>query len=160
MSFTTRLGIAMNLFAFAATTPALADATAVARAHSEAFGRACAAGDLAAVLAMYEDDAIAIWPGQGEEAEGKAAIGRMAGGLCSGKDPAPVLKSVTARPLAKDYIVTNGRWELSVKTPDGKNAVAIIRTTEVLKETGGKWRYVVDHASVGLPPPPAAPAAP
>jgi len=132
-------------------TAAFADATAVAKAHSEAFAAACAAADLPAVLALYEDDAIAVWPGQGEEAKGKPAIEKMARRLCTGESP-PVLKSVVGRELGSGYVVTDGRWELVTKNPDGTSTVAIVRTTEVLRETAGKWRYVVDHASVGVPP--------
>lgn len=152
-----RFSIAATLFVLAVSARAFADANAdaVARAHSEAFARACASGKLDAVLALYENDAIVVWPGQGEEATGKAAIEKLAAGLCNGKDPAPVLKSVEGRQLGKGYVATRGRWEQPSKAPDGTTAVVVIRTTEVLKETGGKWRYVVDHASIGLPPPPA-----
>ena len=31
-----------------------------------------------------------------------------------------------------------GRWEQSTKAPDGTSAVVVIRTTEVLKETGAR----------------------
>ena len=95
-------------------------------------------GGIAAVLTLYQDDAIAVWPGQGDEATGKAAIEKMAAKLCTGKDKSPpVLKSVEGRPLGKGYVVTNGRWELTTKAPDGTSAVAVVRTTEVLKETAG-----------------------
>jgi hypothetical protein len=30
-----------------------------------------------------------------------------------------------------------------------------IRTTEVLRRVGKEWLYMIDHASIGLPPPPA-----
>ena len=155
MTIAIRSSIAGTLLVLAVSTSAFADANAVARAHSEAFARACASGKLDAVLALYEDDAIVVWPGQGEEAKGKAGIEKLAARLCSGKDPAPVLKSVEGRQLGKGYVATNGRWEQASKAPDGTTTVIVIRTTEVLKETGGKWRYVVDHASIGLPPPPA-----
>jgi uncharacterized protein (TIGR02246 family) len=155
MTIVTRSSIAATLLVLGVSAPAFADANTVARAHSEAFARACASGKLDAVLALYEDDAIVVWPGQGEEAKGKAAIEKLAAALCNAKDPAPVLKSVEGRQLGKDYVATHGRWEQSSKAPDGTTAVVVIRTTEVLKETGGKWRYVVDHASIGVPPPPA-----
>src|SRR6266436_5364232 len=44
--------------------PALADPTADARGVEEAFARACGAGDLKGVMALYADDAIAVWPGR------------------------------------------------------------------------------------------------
>jgi hypothetical protein len=39
--------------------------------------------------------------------------------------------------------------------PDGKPMTARVRTTELLHRSNGKWRYVIDHTSIGLPPPPA-----
>lgn len=158
MTRTTRGAICAGMLTLISTTTALAaDATAIARAHSEAFGRACASGKLDAVLALYEDDAIAVWPGQGEEAKGKSAIAKLAANLCTGKDPAPTLKAIEGRQLGPGYVVTHGTWEQPSKGPDGKPMTLVIRTTEVLKDTHGKWRYVVDHASIGLPPPPPTP---
>ena len=156
-----RLGgsIVAALACLAATTAFGADATAVAKAHSEAFARACAAGDIPAVLALYEDGAVAVWPGQGEEAKGKPAIEKLAKNLCgppSPDKPSLVLKSVEGRALGKGYIVTNGRWEMTTKEASGASSATVIRTTEVLHETSGKWRYVTDHASIGVPPPAAA----
>jgi len=154
MTLPIRAVLAAMLLTSTSTVPALAaDATAIARAHSEAFGRACASGKVDAVLALYDENAIVVWPGQGEEAKGKAAIANLAANLCNGKDPAPVLKSVEGRPLGPGYVATRGTWEQTTKGPDGKRTTVVIRTTEVLRETGGIWRYVVDHASIGLPPP-------
>jgi uncharacterized protein (TIGR02246 family) len=136
---------------------ALADPTADGRAVSDAFAKAVAAGDLQGVLALYRDDASVIWPGQGEEAKGRAAIETLAKGLLAGmKGGSLVLKSQESTPLGDGYIVNVGRWENTVATPDGKRVTLVVRTTEVLAKTDGRWLYLVDHASVGLPPPPAA----
>ncbi len=151
-----RSTFAALLLVLITSTPARADADAIARAHSEAFGRACASGKVDAVLALYEDDAIVVWPGQGEEAKGKPAIAKLAANLCNGKDPAPTLKAIEGRQLGRGWVVTHGTWEQPSKGPDGKPTTLVIRTTEVLHETQGKWRYVVDHASIGLPPPPGS----
>ena len=139
-------------------TPAFADATADAKAHEEAFAKACAAGDVPAVLTLYANDAIAVWPGQGEEAKGKAGIEKLATNLCKNtKNGKLVLKSIEARPLGANHIGTLGHWEQSFTGPDGKSVTAEVRTTEVLEKRGGKWLYVIDHASIGQPPPAAAP---
>lgn len=154
MTLAIRGALAAMMLVAISDGPALAaDATAIARAHSEAFGRACASGKVDAVLALYENDAIAVWPGQGEEAKGTAEIAKLAANLCNGKDPAPVLRSIEGRQLGPGYVATRGTWEQSTKAADGKTTTVVIRTTEVLKETHGTWRYVVDHASIGLPPP-------
>jgi len=134
-----------------------ADAAADGRAVSDAFAKAVAAGDLQAVMALYRDDATVIWPGQGEEARGKAAIEPLAKNLIASAKQGPVvLKSQESTPLGDNYIVNVGRWEQTLPGPGGKKITVVIRTSEVLAKTDGKWLYLVDHASVGAPPPPAA----
>jgi ketosteroid isomerase-like protein len=141
--------------------PAFADPAADAKAHSEAFARAAQARDVAAAVALYADDARMIWPGQGEEATGKAAITKL---ITSAFDPAagpaPIFKSQEVIPLGDGYTAVLGHWEQPVKGPKGQTRMLQVRTSEVLRTVGGKSLYVVDHASVGLPPAPAAAAAP
>ena len=134
--------------------PAFADATAEAKKHSEAFAKACGAGDLKAVMALYADDAYVVWPGAGEEAHGKAAIEKLAPNLCDPKGPKPVLKSIVGVQLDPTHIATIGHWELTANGPDGKAVTSDIRTSEIIVKSGAGWRYVVDHASIGVPPPP------
>jgi ketosteroid isomerase-like protein len=43
---------------------------------------------------------------------------------------------------------------LTVVPKAGGEAIPTSRATVVVKKIGGKWLYVVDHASVPLPPPP------
>ena len=43
-------------------------------------------------------------------------------------------------------------WNDTMTGTDGKPTITRVRTTEVLHRTNGKWRYVIDHASIGLPP--------
>jgi len=132
---------------------ASADAAADGRAVSDAFAKAVAAGDVPAIVALYRDDASVIWPGQGEEAKGKPAIEALAKKLVAEKSGTIVLKSQDSIPLGDGYIVNVGRWENTLKTPAGKMQTVVIRTSEVLQKTDGKWLYLVDHASIGLPPP-------
>ncbi|HYL60589.1 MAG TPA: hypothetical protein VEU51_17120 [Candidatus Acidoferrales bacterium] len=137
-------------------TPAMADATEDAHALGEAFGKALADCDQSGIELLYEGDAVAIFPGLGDEAKGKEAIGKMAIAICKSGTNKQV--SSDARSVGGDYIMNVGRWEQATTGPDGKPATLIIRTTELLhKGADGKWRYLVDHASIGLPPPPPAP---
>ena len=149
--------IAAPVLVLAIAAPALADPAADVKAVSDAFEKAMAAGDAAAVVALYRDDASVVWPGRGEEAKGKAAIEKMVkAALASApKDLKIVQKSNEAIPLDADHIANVGRWEQSYTTPAGKHVTEEIRTTEVLAKTGGQWRYLVDHASVGQAPPPS-----
>jgi len=138
--------------------PVRADLTAEIRAHEDAFARACEGGNVDAVLALYTDDAIVVWPGAGQEAKGKAAIEKLVRGVLAStpKDFQLVQKSNEAHALGSDYIVNVGRWEQSYTNPRGRKRTEDVRTTEVLQKTDGQWKYLVDHASVGLPPAPPA----
>ena len=146
-----------------AAAPAFADPATDAKAHSEAFARAMAARDVVAAVALYTDDARVIWPGQGEEARGKAEITKLVtASLKASPDSSPVLVSQDVLPLGDGLIAVLGQWKQDVKGPDGKVETLHVRSSEILKKTGGKTLYVVDHASIGVPPPPpgAAQAAP
>jgi len=140
---------------FVCASAAFADPTADAKAVGEAFAKAMAAGDVPGVLALYRNDASIVWPGHGEEAKGKEAIERVVRAAIgsAAKDLRMVQKSNEARALGDDYLVNVGRWEDSFTTANGRHVTMDVRTTEVLARTGGKWLYLVDHASVGLPRP-------
>ena len=134
--------------------PALADSTADARGVEDAFARACGAGDVKGVMALYADDAIAVWPGQGAEAKGKADIEKMAAALCKkGSGTQFALKSLEALPLGDAHIVTVAHWESTLAGPGGRRVTTEVRSTEVLVKKDGAWRYLVDHASIGQPRP-------
>jgi uncharacterized protein (TIGR02246 family) len=142
--------------------PAFGTPTDDALAHSKAFERAVNARDAQAVLALYVSDAHVVWPGQGEEANSKAAIEQLVSEFIKQlpKDAKITLKSQTAIPLGGGYIATVGHWTESFTDASGKVQSADIRTTEILKKQKGKTLYVVDHASIGLPPEPATPPQP
>lgn len=142
-----------SMFAAAAHADPVADAKTV----TDAFSKAFAACDVPAVVDLYEDNAVIIWPGEGEVATGKAAIEKVVKANCSGPSK-PSLKEISsdARPVGKDHIIHIGQLDDTMAGPDGKPITLRIRTSELLHKSGGKWRYVVDHASAGLPPPPTA----
>jgi len=133
--------------------PAFATPAADATAHSKAFERAVNARDAEAVLALYASDAHVVWPGQGEEANGKGEIEKLVSRFLKElpKDAAMTLKSQTAIPLGAGHIATVGHWSESFTDADGKHQTVEIRTTEVIKKERHKTLYVVDHASIGLP---------
>jgi uncharacterized protein (TIGR02246 family) len=136
---------------------AAADSNADAKAHSDAFAKAMQSGDVAAVMALYADDAYLIWPGEGEEAHGKAAIEKLISNFMKNSQGSPpVLKSQNVVDLAPGLFAVIGQWEQVVTAPDGKSQTIVVRTSEIVRKVGAKTLYVVDHASVGLPPPPTA----
>lgn len=128
---------------------AAADPTADARGVADAFQRAVAAGDADAVIALYDENAWLIWPGRAQEARGREAIAAfLRRELPAMRATPPVLVSLVATPLADGTIAVVGHWE------QGTTEKVEIRTTEVLVRRDGKWKYLVDHASVGAEPPP------
>lgn len=154
----TRPMTVLVLIAAFATPVFGADPTSTARAVDEAFKRHCEAGDVPGVMALYAADAIAVWPGQGEEARGKAGIEKLATNFCKNtKDLKLTMKSIEVRALGPSYIAIVGHWDASFTGPDGKSASAAIRTSEILRKVGAKWLYIVDHASIGMPPPETKP---
>ena len=137
------------------TTPALAGPVADAKAHSEAFQKAFNSGDADAVVRLYDEQARLIWPGEGDEAKGKSEIRKVV--LATFKalpDATQVMKSQSVVPLGCGYSAVIGHWEISFKDAGGKMQMASVRTSEILKKQGNNTLYVVDHASVALPPPP------
>jgi uncharacterized protein (TIGR02246 family) len=135
--------------------PVFAGGADPGKAVSDSFGKACSSGDVPAVMKLYEDDATVIWPGQGEVAKGKADIEKLVKDQCKPSSPKLSLISQESKKIGDDYIVNLGRWETTVPGPDGKPSAVQVRTTELLHHSGGQWRYAIDHASIGLPPPPA-----
>ena len=136
-------------------TSALADPAAAVKAHSDAFAAAFAACDVPATLKLYEDDAIMIWPMEGEVATGKAEIAKLIKRECSVAGRQPLIQvSSDSRAIGKDYIINVGMWDDTIKDPDGKTTVTRVRTTELLHRSDDKWRYAIDNASIGLPPQP------
>jgi len=134
-----------------------ADANSDAKAVTDAFSKAFAACDVPAVVAMYEKDATIIWPGRDEFGTGKAAIERIVKENCTTPSQHSLAEvSSNARPIGKDYIIHTGELDDTTAGPDGKPVKLRIRVSELLHKSGGTWRYVVDHASAGLPPPPPA----
>jgi hypothetical protein len=135
---------------------ARADALTIARGIDERVNKAveqCRPEDM---LELYESNAIAIYPGEGEIARNKAAIKKVIGNFFSVFCPDEHKKvgykdvSFDAIPLAPNYIMIVRVVDVTDK--DGN--LARLRTTELIHKSGGKWRYLVDHASIGVPSPP------
>ena len=138
---------------------ALADATTIAKAHSEAFAKAMKTQDVDAVLALYAEDARIIWPGEGDEAKGKDEIRKVIERTIKSAPPNSqlILKSQDSIPLSDGYVANIGKWEQTITDPKGKTQTFHIRTSEIIRHRGGKTVYIVDHASIGAAPP-SAPA--
>ena len=146
-----------TLFCVAASAARAADdPAAIARSVGEKFEAACDAGNVDAVLALYQKDARVVYPGEGQSATTAAELRRMVSDTC--KPGGAKFKLLGYRAVWIDAVHTVvgalGDWEATGEGPDGNPLSMKLRATEVLVKTKDGWKYAVDHASFGVPPPP------
>jgi hypothetical protein len=147
--------VMMASLVWALAAPASADSLAIAKAHDDAFDAATWKGgcDPQKGLTFYDKGAVAVYPGQGEEADTKAGIEKLIKSFIApfcgeGHEPPKVANyQIRAIGLSRDYIMI----VRSADVGEGKD-LTHVRATELIHKSGGKWRYLVDHASIGVPP--------
>lgn len=155
---TTRIATTVLLILSALVTNARADALAIAKAHDDRVNHAILTCNPQEMIDLYDEHAMAIYPGEGEIALGKSDIAKLVKNFFTSFCPNEHKKagykdlSFDATQLGPHYIEIVR--VMDVTDQDGN--VAEMRTTEVIHETNGKWLYLFDHASIGVPPPPPA----
>ena len=140
--------------------PDLAAMTARADSLNQAFLDAFNRGDTDAVASMYwNSPEVVMFPPDTMECKGFEEIHDGFIKMFSTMKGAQLKFLETHDMPAGDVVVSWGLWQLTTTGPDGKPLVIDGRFTDVEGERDGKWVYLVDHASVPLPPmPPPAPA--
>jgi uncharacterized protein (TIGR02246 family) len=105
------------------------------------------ANDVDAVMKCYAPDAIAALPGA-PLARGTKAIRATYEGLLSANTVSDASISEIGRRQTRSVATAWGTFSLTL-TPKAGGAPTTMtgRYTEVLERRGGKWVYVVDHAS-------------
>lgn len=140
--------------------PTPADLVKSANALDAAFVEAFNRGDAEALAALYSvGTSVVSYPPDAFALRGNQEI--LEGNRKSfAASPGAKLELTESNQLpAGDIVVGWGTWKLTLPTPDGKTTEVLGRYTDVKAERGGKWVYLLDHASVPLPPPPPEPAA-
>jgi len=56
--------------------------------------------------------------------------------------------------VAGEMVIGWGKWRMTITLPEGDPIAMEGRFTDVKAEKNSKWVYILDHASVPLPPPP------
>jgi ketosteroid isomerase-like protein len=153
----TEAAAAVMMMLLLIAAPAIAGPLETARAQEQSFDNAILACNPADADELYENGAMAIYPGAGDIGPGKVAITKLlknfTAAFCPNDEKKSALKDVkfAASPLGPDYILIIRVIDATDK--DGNHA--IMRATKVIHQADGKWRYLVDHTSVGLASTPA-----
>lgn len=120
----------------------------------QAFVKAFKANDLEAVVALYAPDAV-LFPPDDMIADGKDAIRKSYENLMNNFTIQDIVTTDTHHETQGKTSYGWGRFSLTLVPKGGGEAEHMEgRFTDVSKLMNGRWLYVVDHASVPLPPPP------
>ncbi|HEU5249830.1 MAG TPA: SgcJ/EcaC family oxidoreductase [Thermoanaerobaculia bacterium] len=128
-----------------------------AKGLDDAWMKAAKAGDVEGLVKLYAPDAVTYMPDE-MKAKGPAEIRESFKKFLG----ASTVREMTLTPAystpSGNLAVTSGSFSMTVE-PKGGGAAQTMegRYTSVAVKKNGKWMYVVDHASVPMPPPEAAP---
>jgi uncharacterized protein (TIGR02246 family) len=135
------------------STPLFA-ADSGSQALDNAFVKAVKAGDIEAVVGLYASDATLYPPGE-MAAKGRDAIRAVWGGFLSANTVTECRLSETGYRTTGDTSIGWGRFSMTVQPKAGGAPFTLEgRFSDVAVRKGGKWHYILDHASAPLPPPP------
>ena len=148
-----RAALAILICVAAGAASAADDPNKVAEEIGAKFTAACDAGNVDAVLALYQKDARVVYPGENQSAGDPKELRRVVAETCVKGGPKFELASHHAIWLDKAHTVVASLNEWKVTGPEGKPGPAL-RATEVMVKTKDGWKYAVDHASFGVPPEP------
>lgn len=139
-------------------TPALANDTPAEL--QENFLAALVANDLDGVVKCYASDATYYPVSGGLAATGTDEIRASWGGFLEMAKVISCDMIEANEQMAGDDALAWGIWEMSAIMPGSPDPVTMQgRFMDLSRKIDGSWRYVVDHASMPLPPPPPAPPA-
>lgn len=129
---------------------------AAANALDQQFLAAYNSGDVDGVMATYwnSPDLVSYPPGTMEARGWQAVKDDLAGFFAS--TPGLKLELIdTHNKFIGDAVLGWGRWRITIPTGEKEPMVLSGRYSDVKAKRNGKWVYILDHASVPLPPPPA-----
>jgi len=134
-------------------TGAAAEIEAVDTKFVEAFNKE----DVETVVALYAEDATVMMPGPELWHSGAAAIRKSFTDFFADCDSPALMLHHTQYKVSGNVGYGLGLFDLSHKdAKTGEMMTAKGRWSSVFEKRGGKWVYVVDHASVPMAPPPDA----
>ena len=124
------------------------------QALQQAFVQAILAGDASAIAAKYAPDAIS-YPIGGMVAKGGDAVRESWAPFLDANTVQELVISEDHHEVHGNTAVAWGLWRMIFAPKTGGDAITMEgRFMDLSRNIDGKWLYVVDHASVPLPPPP------
>lgn len=109
----------------------------------EHFSTSCNAGDLDALLALYESDAVIV-ERTGELTTGTGPIREHLHKLLAMEPAMHILSSHTVR--AGDLAVSSSHWRCDATAPDGSHLALEYCGSELSRrQADGSWRIVIDN---------------
>jgi uncharacterized protein (TIGR02246 family) len=113
------------------------------------------AADADAVAQCYAEDAVLFLPGA-PKMEGREAIRAGYADFFAHFTIKSMTLAEAGHQAMGDHAASWGAFTLvTVSKEDGKETTEVGRYTDVSRKQGGRWVYVVDHASDDPPPAPA-----
>jgi uncharacterized protein (TIGR02246 family) len=106
------------------------------------FAKALNAGDLDALISLYEPDA-SLMPSPGTVVAGTEAIRAALAQFIAAKPSITLSPKTLAQ--SGDLALVTAQWELDMTGPDGKPAKASGQSVEVMRrQADGSWRFAID----------------
>ena len=106
------------------------------------FARHFAAGDMEALLSLYEPHAVLL-PQPGHVARGPAAIRESLGAFLAMKGSFAIRSQKAIR--ADDVAIVFAKWTLDAKAPDGSPVHLEGETSDVVRrQPDGRWLIAID----------------
>lgn len=136
----------------------LLPAFAAARALDAAFLAAYNAKDADAVSALYwhSPDAVSFEPGSMIQRGWDEIHASYVEGFKNLPEGVKLELTEGHYSVLGDAVLMWGLWKFTMPGEDGKLVVSEGRYGDVKAKRDGKWVYLIDHASVPMPPPSAA----
>ncbi len=149
----TIIRVSLALLFVSASSAAAPQALSGAQAVDQAWRKAIIANDLKALMLCYSKDAVMWLPGS-PEAKGTKAIRKSYVDLLAANTVTGATFSKTHYQTSGNLSVGWGDFTLDLSPKAGGSPVSLSgRFSVIARKEGGKWTYVVDHASASPAPP-------
>ncbi len=130
---------------------------AAANALDQQFLSAYNSGDVDGVMATYwNSPELVSYPPGTMEARGWQAVKEDIAGFLASAPGLQLQLFDTNNKVIGDAVMGWGKWRITIPAGEKEPTVISGRYSDIKTKRNGKWVYILDHASVPLPPAPGA----